>query len=135
MKKKQSAPKIKNPLQKEIFALKRDWITRNMVKEKVDWPRCMKILGGMFELIPDLEFWKVFQLWQRFDNLYWFLKESGKATLLKEYDKWIKNKTSKAVSKNEETGYILEPTKIGPDIKQIESVTKPKSLKDFLDGK
>lgn len=127
---KKKEPKPKNLKQKEIFQIKRDWITKNL-KGNIQWPRSMKILGEMMEVVDNLEFWKEFKLWQPFEHLYWFLKDSGRAYLLEQYAKWKKNQIlGKLVANNGENSHTYElGNKIGEDVKEI---TKPKSLKDFL---
>lgn len=126
---KKKEPKPKSPKQTEIFNIKREWIANNLT-DKLNWPRDMKILGQMMEIVNNLDFWKTFKLWQKFDHLYWFLNASGKAYLLQQYDKWKKGEImEKLVVKNPENTYNLG-NKVGEDVKQV--AAKPKTLADFL---
>lgn len=132
-KKPKKIKKPPTPKSKELFAIKRAFIERNFEKEKINWSRELKIINNLFELVPDLEFWKIFNLYQKFNCALWFQADSGKAYILREYDKWIKTQTNeKLVSKEEKKVYNLENHKIGADLAPAESVAKPKSLKDFL---
>ncbi len=121
---KGTPPKAKDPLKKELFQVKKDFLWRNYEGFN-KWSIGLRIMNTLFELIPDIGFWKTFTLIKPFP-IFWLQKSEGKTFLLKEYDKWKNNQREIPLAIAPERFIIKD--KIGPD---IAAPPKIKTLKDF----
>lgn len=119
-------PKVKIP-KSETFIIKKEFLIRSYGKDFNQWGAGIKIVSELFELVNNIEFWKVFTVKY---PIYWLRSEKGKSFVLDSFEKFLKNNISeKLVAKKSEIVYTLG-TKVGEDFKQ--SAAKPKSLQDFL---
>lgn len=119
--------KAKSPLIKEIFQIKKDFLDRNYKDSNINWPVSIKILTQLFELINDLLFWKQFNLAKPYP-IYWLYSQPGKAFLLQQHEKFLKNNINIPLAPEPER-FNINNEKFGEDIAVFE---KPKTLKDFL---
>ena len=98
------------------------FIIKKYIKSNINWPREIKIAQKLIKKFKEFDFWKNLQeLGSSPPSLAWFLKQEGKAFLLKEYEKFKLN-----LNKN---NVILEINKVGQDKKICK---KPKTLIEFI---
>ncbi len=66
---------------RQLTILKQKVINRLVKAEYINWPRDLKILKGLLEKYPDLEFWGCMTLGFQLNNLGWLLTPEGKIKL------------------------------------------------------
>lgn len=97
-------------------------IVKKYIKGNISWPREIKIAQRLIKKFKEFEFWtNLKELGSPPPSLAWFLKQEGKAFLLKEYEKFKLNLNTKEI--------ILEIDKIGEDKNVCQ---KPKTLLEFI---
>lgn len=101
-----------------------DQETKNSV-----WQNNITIASRLLKKYNEEEFWKSFNLSFKLNSLAFFLTEKGNEILSKGYSEWKLNLTWK---EDEKENYKLECEKQGEDAILD---NKPKTLKDFLNGK
>ena len=91
------------------------------------WPREMKTVNRLLEIVPDPIFWNSIELGFKLNSICWLLSDKGREILNQEYKKY------KFVPQ-EEKPVILDNVNNNVDFEiKIESnVAKPISVKDFL---
>jgi len=97
-------------------------ITKKYIKGKVNWPREIKIAQKLIKKFSSFEFWdNLKELGSPPPSLAWFLKNEGKAFILKEYESFNLNLNKENI--------ILQENKVEQD-KNI--CKKPKTLLEFI---
>lgn len=97
-------------------------IVKKYVSGKINWPREIKIAQRLIKKFGSFEFWdNLIQLKDPPPSLAWFLKNEGKAFLLKEYENFNLNLNKQNI--------ILQENKVKED-KNI--CKKPKTLLEFI---
>lgn len=97
-------------------------IVKKYIKGQVNWPREIKIAQKLIKKFNSFEFWdNLKELGSPPPSLAWFLKNEGKAFLLKEYESFNLNLNKDNIH--------LEKEKVQED-KAI--IRKPKTILDFI---
>lgn len=122
LKKEEKKPKEKDPFldQKKKLILK---LLKNT--ENVNWSGEIKAANVLFKQNPNPEFWDKFTLPFKLNSLYFLLSTKGKEFI------FDAKKEKKEITTFEKTDITLSETIVGDNIIS----TKPKSIKDFLNGK
>ena len=97
-------------------------IIKKYIKGQINWPREIKIAQRLTKKFNSFEFWdNLKELGSPPPSLAWFLKNEGKAFLLKEYESFNMNFDQNIIN--------LEQNKISEDKKICQ---KPKTLLEFI---
>lgn len=116
LKLKKEAP---NPEEKEFFT---NLIKKFVKEESINWGREIKAAKLLFSKKPDKDFWHKLYLPFKLNSLLFFLSEKGKVYLTKKKTDLIIERKPTVVLQNE-------------NLEQDIVIQKPKSIKDFLNGK
>ena len=97
-------------------------IVRKYIKQNINWPREIKIAQKLIKKFNNFDFWDNMQdLGSPPPSLAWFLKQEGKAFLIKQYESFNINLDQKQI--------IINKNKIGNDKKVCQ---KPKTMLEFI---
>lgn len=92
-------------------------------KDKINWPKEIKIAQKLLNLYPEIKFWEELYLDTYPNSLCVFLTDSGQKLLKKEHDTFLLTKSEK-IEIEEKPVVILE---------SIEEKKNPKTLQEFID--
>lgn len=103
------------------------FVTLEFSIDKGFWPREMKFAGQLLKKYGyDFLAWLPIPSGYKIPSLVWFLSPAGKSYMTEQSYEYQKQKGNLTLQKEE---IPLTETKIGED---VELITKPKTLKDFL---
>ena len=106
---------------------KKDFVKRFLKESSnVIWPREMKMVKLLFEIVNDEQFWNSLELKFKLNSLCWFLSDDGRKFLNKEYKKF---KLELPATKKFE---VENNNNIAFDDKSSYDIDKALNLREFL---
>ena len=67
-------------------------ISKLVYRERIVWPREMKLLNELMKEYPEIHFWNNLDLGFQLNSLAWLKTEKGQETIQSKYNSWIEYK-------------------------------------------